>query len=127
MRITTALAGVSLVFGLAGCGITKESDGVTVRCSNRHANVNHASSHLDQRPDTIKLCTGFMLTLELHPPLPDNTAHTRQPGTGNDWLDQDNVGAFIYLTPPEGTSVGEIKYDLIVDGVGMLDPRIVVQ
>ena len=128
MKVTTALAGVSFAFVLTGCGTVKVSDGVTVRCRDRHANINHASAHLDVRPETIELCTGFTLTLELHPPLASGSARTKQePGSGNDWLDQQNSGESIVLTPPNGTPTGTFKYTVEVDGVGVLDPRIVVQ
>jgi hypothetical protein len=127
MRATTALAGVSFAFVLTGCGTLKESDGQTVRCRDRHANINHQSGRLEVRPETIELCTGFTLTLELHPPVATGSARTKQSGSGNNWLDRQNTDALIVLTPPNGTSTGPIKYTVEVDGVGVLDPRIVVQ
>jgi len=108
MRITTTLTGVSLAFVLTGCGTAVEKDGVTVWCKNRDATINHSSSHIDVRPASVNLCAGYKLTLKLVPPVATGMARTKQPTLGgpDDWLDRDNVGAFIEVTPRDDTSTG---------------------
>jgi hypothetical protein len=56
-------------------------------------------------------------------------AHTKQSGSGNRWLNKSNTGPDeIVLMPPDDVELNtEHKYSIEVEGVGTLDPRIVVQ
>jgi len=113
---------------LAGCGTLVELDGVQVRCNNRTVSVINAAGRLQVRPESVSVCRGFSVTLEFRNPVPARSARTTQSATGAPWLDAENSSTdAIVLTVLSTTTPMEYKYSLEIDGLGLLDPRIVVQ
>jgi hypothetical protein len=127
-KLSAAILSLGLPTLLAGCGNLVEIDGVRMRCGNRDVTVVNAAGHLQVTRERIEVCRGYSVNLILRNPVAAGTARTRQMGAGADWLDVDNRDPrTIVITPPAATAPGEYKYSLEVDGIGLLDPRIVVQ
>jgi hypothetical protein len=92
--------------------------------------VNHQSASLVAAPPIVYVRLGCWVHVRLVPPVELDRAHTRQKGDGNRWLNRDNkVRDEILIKPdPKKVNVGdEFDYAIAVDGVGVLDPRIVIQ
>jgi hypothetical protein len=118
--------GVAVLLG--GCGNLVEIDGVQMRCDDRDVNVVNAAGHLQVTRERVEVCRGYSVNLIFRNAVAMGAARSRQMGTGADWLDVDNRSAErIVIAVPESTAPGEYKYSLEVDGIGLLDPRIVVQ
>jgi hypothetical protein len=115
---------------LAACGTLVEfADGVRVRCQDEDVSVISVPGRLKVSPERVEVCRGYSLTLNFRNLTAVGTARTRQTGgSGNPWIDVDNTSTDrIVLEVPADATPGERKYTFEVDGVGLLDPRIVVQ
>jgi hypothetical protein len=124
--LTLAILGVST--GLAACGELVEIDGVRLRCGDKSATVTSNPAHLQVNPESVAVCRGYSLTLRFRGPTAVGSARTRPAGGGNPWLEVENTSTDrIVIEVPGDAATGERKYTLEVDGIGLLDPRIVVQ
>jgi hypothetical protein len=125
--LTSMTLGVCL--WLAACGTLVElEDGTRLRCDHEQATVVSNPAHLRVNPESIRVCPGYTLTLKLRGP-GAGMARTRQvpPDGDNDWLDEVNTTADrIVITVPMDEPDDTYKYTFEVDGIGLLDPRIVV-
>jgi hypothetical protein len=127
-KLSVALLSLGLPTLLAGCGNFVEIDGVRMRCDDRDVNVVNAAGHLQVTRERIEVCRGYSVNLIFRNAVAMGAARTRQMGTGATWLDVENRDSTrIVITPPAATAPGEYKYSLEIDGIGLLDPRIVVQ
>lgn len=121
----TVSAGIAMLLG--GCGTVVELDGVRMRCDDRNVNVINAAGHLQVR-ERVEVCRGYSVNLIFRNTVAMGAGRSRQMGTGAAWLDVDNRSADrIVIAVPAATAPGEYKYSLEIDGIGLLDPRIVVQ
>jgi hypothetical protein len=134
MRTAIGVLGLSLAALIAACGTTVVADGQQVRCRNRTINVVQAPGELRVSQELVDMCRGYSLTLRTVPPVDVNRARTRQPSGSSrraSWLDSDanENGEMVITVPDEGIPVGSdpFKYDLAVDNIGRLDPRVRVR
>lgn len=135
MRKIVSSAVFALVVMLTGCGTVKVLDGVEVRCSDKNVTVVNAAGRLQVSKDVVEVCRGNSVVLKFRNSAARNTVHTRQPPgapTPAPWLNVDNTDTeqLTIMVPPETTparSGDGYKYTLQIDGLGTLDPRIVVQ
>lgn len=141
MRATTALAGVSATLVLAGCGTVLELAQVPAECADTTTNtvttitVKYGPGLLGTDKECAKVKPGDSVKFVFSPmPSARGTAHTKFPGLGHGWLDHsddDSPGTIMMTAPKDaGGDHGEAKsykYEIRVDKVGRLDPRIVVQ
>jgi hypothetical protein len=123
---------VGIAATVAGCGGTiKVLDGMEVRCSDKSVSVINEDGRLEARPNSVKVCRGNAVVLTFRNGVPTGHAHTRKarPATTTEmWLDVDNTSMDgITIMVPDATTPMEYKYSLAIDGLGTLDPRIVVQ
>jgi len=97
--------------------------------SNMQANVINLPGRIEVQPERVEVRRGFSLALRFLNRIPPGHAHTKQPATGADWLDVKNKSEDeIVITVPADAKRGEeLKYTLEIDGLGSLDPHIVVQ
>ena len=118
---------------LAACTYREPVVDVNARCGDRTVKLNQRASKLSARPNHVNLCGGDTLTVEIVPPVAGNAARSREAGAGNPapapWLNEQSAdGASIVIDVPANSDdleAGQIyKYELEVDGVGLLDPTI---
>ncbi|HEY5567956.1 MAG TPA: hypothetical protein VIM81_12040 [Gammaproteobacteria bacterium] len=137
MRTTPLVAALSATAIFAGCGTIEELDGVRVRCENERVKVINVSGGLKVRPERVEVCRGYSVALVFRNSVPPGQAHMRPPETSEretrepaapPWLSVDNTSPdrMVVSVPPEATPM-EYKYTIEIDGLGLLDPRIVVQ
>jgi hypothetical protein len=129
MKKSLTCVTLSVSVWIAACGTLVEFDGVKVRCGPEQATVVSNPAHLRVNPAEVHVCPGYTLTLNLRGPGP-GMARTRQDQVNgpNGWLDGDNSAnaSRIVITVPSGQAFGTYKYTFEADGIGLLDPRIVV-
>jgi hypothetical protein len=121
----------------AGCAVAP-LDGA---CSSQPARIVANPGRLQINHECVQADPGQTIRLELVGGKPPGTAHTRPDPEKNpnaNWLDRSNtdereirieVPAVKPVDPREGAdscdeNVCTFKYEIVVDGVGMLDPRI---
>lgn len=115
---------------IVGCaqmapGHEKDTD---IQCVDRTVTVNHAAAFLAAHPELVKICSGYHLTVQVVPAGRAGLART-EPGAQNaqaQWLRgrSDRRGRIV-LQIPEGEGPGTTwKYEITVEGVGTLDPRV---
>jgi len=129
MKVATPLAVASLTCVLAGCTgprVAAEPASCTPPAVVR---VNHARGSLVATPEIITVDKGCWVRVQIVPPVDPGTAHTKQSGWGNRWLNGTNTArGEIVLVPSDDVELNiEHKYSIEVEDVGTLDPRIVVQ
>lgn len=95
-------------------------------------NVISFRGHLEVQPERIEAYPDSTVTLRFRNGAPLGNAHTKQVGIGADWLDADNDNKvspdeIVLVVPREARRGTEYKYVLVVDGIGTLDPVIVIQ
>jgi hypothetical protein len=132
MRTMSKAAALAIGATLAACGGTiKVLDGVEVRCPDGKVRVLNQKGHpLETRPEPVHACRGTPVTLTFDNSVPRSQAHTRnKSGTTAAWLDVDNMDerTMTINVDPQAVPKMEYKYLLTIDGLGTLDPRIVVQ
>lgn len=122
-RTKTRIMATGVASLLAGCAQMAErpcSDTVT---------VDYREAFLHARPPLAQVCRGGTLTVIFRPIGKDGgkPAHTA-PGPQNGkaaWLRGSSPkGDRIVLDIDESVPLGEYKYDVTVDGIGTLDPRV---
>jgi hypothetical protein len=127
------VGGLALALLLAGCGhavrVTTLPPGCNV--SNSIA-LQYGAGRIVLDSECIAVSPGSSVTLTLSPvPTEPGIVRTKFRGIGNRWLDQSNGASLGTITLPvprdNGNSNKEFKYEIHVDGVGLLDPRIVIQ
>jgi hypothetical protein len=134
MKITNTLAALSLTLLLAGCGHAVRIAALPSGCTASNSiTLQHGAGRLVLDSECIHVSPGDTVTLAIDPPptQPD-VVRTKFRGLGNRWLDRSNESsslATIRVPVPrdESKSNREYKYEIHVRGVGVLDPRIVVQ
>ena len=97
--------------------------------SNKQANVINLPGRIEVQPERVEVRRGFSLALRFLNRIPPKSARTRQPARSANWLDVDNLSEdeIVIIVPADARKGEELKYTLEIDGLGMLDPHIVVQ
>jgi hypothetical protein len=135
MKAALMLVGPSLL--LAGCGSAPLLSSAPPDCDPTSSiTVQHGPGRLVMMPVCINVTEGSSVTLSFSP-TPAMGARTKHKGPGNGWLnrrtDQGPDPSRIVIEVPPGSGGGgngrvrPYDYNIYVEGVGMLDPRIVVQ
>lgn len=109
---------------LAGCAAVEESEDPGIKCRDRLVTVNHASGYLSVYPENVEVCRDFNVIIKI---VPSRTART-EPGDAQqvDWLREESRSGRIKIHVRADAAYDEYKYNLFVEGVGSLDPRITV-
>lgn len=134
MKAVNVVAGLSLTLLLQGCGHAVRVAGLPAGCTAASSlTLQYGAGHLVLDRECIRVSSGDTVTLMLDPPPTEaQLVRTKFRGLGNRWLDRSNDSASqgqIRLPVPgdERKSNREYKYEIHVRGVGVLDPRIVIQ
>ncbi len=135
MRATTTLACISLTLLLAGCSGGVRLASVPAGCNaSTSITVQHGLGKIDLGTnECIRVAGGSSVTLTFTPVPAVNQVRTKFKGLGNRWLDRNSDPrnpATITLTVPRNDDENDIesyKYEIHIRGVGLLDPRIVVE
>jgi hypothetical protein len=135
MRTTTLLVGASLTLVLAGCSGGVRLTSVPAGCNaSTSITVQHGPGRIDVGAnECINVSGGSPVTLTFEPIPAVGQVRTKFKGLGNRWLDRSNDSgnaATITLPVPRNDDEGDVKsykYEIHVRGVGVLDPRIIVQ
>jgi hypothetical protein len=119
---------------LTACTTVKILDGMEVHCPRSPAGkITAKDGELSVNDNMIKICRGDSVQFTFKDPAPAaNAARTLPKNAANGWLmaiyDGEtitiNVPGNIMPTEPNGPGYG---YIIEVDGIGRLDPRLVVQ
>lgn len=135
MRCTTIPAGLLLTLSLTGCGsavkLTDSTDPMCPRFDQVTLQYGDAQLALDR--ECIEVDGGTTVTLNLPPAVSREAGkvRTKYKGLFNRWLDKSNAAGdtMIMLIAPDDGDPDKVqyKYEIHVKGVGVLDPRIVVQ
>jgi hypothetical protein len=134
MKTTIAAMALSIcAAALTACTSVKVLDGVEIRCARSPAGkITAKEGELWVNDNMIKVCRGDSVRWTFRPPMPAASAARILPkDAGDGWLMGTFNGTEIVINVPttvrptgEGTPYG---YIIEVDGVGRLDPRLVVQ
>ncbi|MEX2126384.1 MAG: hypothetical protein WD795_20995 [Woeseia sp.] len=126
MSIATLLS-----LALTGCAPAMTRDGGAdpeTTCGDRAVTVYQSTGFLAVYPEYIDVCAGYRVTITAVPRVADGNVRT-QPEEGNPGMDgwlgvEGRPGGAVVIGVPADATAGVYKYGIIVDGVGMLDPRI---
>ncbi|HEY8519279.1 MAG TPA: hypothetical protein VIN61_04305 [Gammaproteobacteria bacterium] len=123
--VASVLAAASISAALAACGTVVERDGMRFRCRDRTVNVINAPSRLQVKPDPVTVCRGYAVTWSFRNPVTSASVTGKR---GAEWLGQKNERPeSMSITVPDGIAPMQYEYLLEIEGLGTLDPRIVVQ
>jgi hypothetical protein len=132
MRRTTFLAVTCLSSSLMGCAIgstrTAEVDPEMV-CADRTVTVFQSTGFLAVYPEYIHVCPGRSITVKAVPPAPGTVRTIPERGNpvADDWLNAESErGEGAVMRVPESAAEGVYKYNIAVEGIGTLDPRVSV-
>lgn len=132
MRRTIFLAATCLSLGLAGCATgstrTTEVDPELV-CADRTVTIFQSTGFLAVYPEYIHVCAGRALTVKAVPQSTGavQTAPERGNPAADNWLSaRGERGGAAVIRIPEDATEGVYKYNITVEGVGTLDPRVSV-
>ncbi|HEX6997676.1 MAG TPA: hypothetical protein VF322_06000 [Gammaproteobacteria bacterium] len=127
MRTAAFLAAASISAALAACGTVVERDGMRMRCRDKTVNVINVPGRLQVKPDPVTVCRGYAVTWSFRNPVAGQAARVTGK-TGAEWLGQTNERPeSMSISVPDGIRPMQYEYLLEIDGLGALDPRIVVQ
>ena len=132
MKKNVFLAATSLSLTLLGCttGTTRHADvDPELVCGDRTVTVFQSIGFLAVYPEYIHVCDGRSLTIKAVPRAAGGVQIS--PARGNpeadSWLSGSaEEGGTVVITVPERTTEGVYKYNITVEGVGTLDPRVSV-
>jgi hypothetical protein len=127
MRTTITISTVLTAMALTGCGTPEVRDTGRIFCRNRTVNVVNAEGELRVNPELVRVCQGYMVSLQFSNTAPPANVSTRVAGGSAPWLDKDSTTADGIQITADGAIGSEHKYSLTVEGIGMLDPRVVIQ
>jgi hypothetical protein len=101
-------------------------------CGHRVGTLHHGPSKLQLTPPIIVMCPDFNFTININPPnLAKGKARTvpKVVDSGEAWLYQTNTTDpnKIIIPVPAGKPDDDYDYEVWVDGIGMLDPRVRVK
>lgn len=129
MRTTAISFAAAAIAALAACTSAKQ---LGEACPPQNVLLKHrpGSIGVSSRQETVYSCAGGRVTVRIRPPIDRGTGHTA-PGARNaaaTWLRADDTdGETIALRVPAGQAAGTYKYRISIDGVGSLDPRIIIR
>lgn len=132
MRRKIFLAITCLSLGLMGCATgstrTPEVDPELV-CADRTVTVFQSTGFLAVYPEYIHVCAGRSITVKAVPRAPGTVRTIPERGNpaADDWLSAEGEkGGTAVIRIPESATEGVYKYNITVEGVGTLDPRVSV-
>jgi hypothetical protein len=119
---------VTLALLMGGCAVDKDVD-PELTCRDRVVTVNHARGFLAAHPEYIVVCPGQSILINLVPPVERGSARTTPAEEHVDsapWLNSENGEdrRNVVVQIPTDVEPGEYKYNITIDGVGTLDPRV---
>lgn len=132
MRRISWLALTCLSSSLLGCATGSPrpvDEDPELECTDRSVTVFQSPGFLAVYPEYIHVCAGLTFTVKAVPRA-SGTIRT-SPGRGNpaadSWLSgAADRGGDVVIIVPEATPEGVYKYNVTVEGVGTLDPRVSV-
>jgi hypothetical protein len=126
MKKRTQCAAAALAALLAAC-TTRPPGGPEPVCADRVVTVTYAPGYLAAHPEHLEVCGGNSVVFKFAPRIEPGTART-QPARGQpDWLrSREQKRGEIMIVVPENTPYDTFKYEIVVDGIGKLDPRLTV-
>jgi hypothetical protein len=135
MRLMTAIAGALLLAGCGGGGGVRLASIPADCVATNTITVSYGPGHLSMDNECVVVMEGVNVTLAFMPigSSPTRAVSTHYKHAGHSWMNKsDDAGRPIPITPDKGSGGGpttpnSYEYRIKVDGVGVLDPRIVVQ
>ncbi len=130
MKTIQNVSMLSLCGILLGCATKMETDDLdpALTCSNRVITIVHARGYLAMPQEYVEICRGKTLRINVVPPVQNRGARISPSKSNPDarWLDQEaENGRFIEIVISSEAEIDKTyKYDLTIDEVGMLDPRV---
>jgi len=128
MQTRIPCASLAVAAALSACAAHELPGDPELVCRDRIVTVNHAAGYLAAHPEHVDVCAGRDVFIELMPPVAETAARTepadeRQP----DWLrGRHRERGRIAISVPADAAYGTYKYNVVIDGVGTLDPRLTV-
>lgn len=132
MRKITLMAGACLSLSMWGCvtGSPRPvDDDPELACADRAVTVFQSPGFLAVYPEYIHVCAGRSFAVKAVPRAAGaiRTSPERGNPAADGWLSGTaESGGEVVITIPESTPEGVYKYNVTVDGVGTLDPRVSV-
>ncbi len=127
MKKRTQCAAAALAAVLAACAGRPIPDGPEPLCADRLVTVTHAPGYLAAHPEHVDVCAGRTVVIELAPAVAPGAARTAPARGQPEWLGARNASrGRIEIRVPEDAAYGTYKYEIVVEGVGRLDPRLTV-
>lgn len=130
MKTMLSVSMLSLSGILLGCATTMETEDFdpALTCKDRVVTINHARGYLAMPQEYVEICRDKTLRINIVPPVESNGARASASRKNPDarWLNEGSGnGRFIEIRIPSDAAVGETyKFDLTIDEIGMLDPRV---
>lgn len=130
MKIMHGVSMLSLCGIVLGCATTVETEDFdpALTCSDRVITINHAKGYLSLSQEYVEICRDRTLKINVVPRVPNNGARASASKKNPDarWLNgSSGNGRFIEIHVPSDATVGETyKFDLTIDEIGILDPRV---
>lgn len=127
MKKRTQCAGAALAALLAACAARPKPGEPEPLCADRLVTVTHAPGYLAAYPEHVDVCAGRTVVIELEPAVEPGAARTTPAPGLPEWLGARNArGDRIEIRVPEDAAYATYKYEIVVEGVGRLDPRLTV-
>ena len=101
-----------------------------MRCSDQTVTIHNSDGLLKASPNRVQVCRGNSVALKFSNRVDVGKARTKHQSSTPTatWLDVVSTSPDgIMISVPDSTTPMEYKYSLEIDGIGLLDPRIVVQ
>lgn len=130
MKTMKNVSMLSLCGMLLGCATNVETEDVdpALTCIDRNITINHARGYLSLSQEYVEMCRGQSLKINIAPRVPNNAARATASKKNAEarWLNgSSGNGRFIEIRVPSDAIVGETyKFDLTIDEIGTLDPRV---
>ncbi len=130
MKAMQNVSMLSLCGILLGCATTVETEDFdpALTCKDRVITIHHARGYLSLSQEYIEMCRNQSLKINVVPRVPNDAARATASKKNPDarWLNgSSGNGRFIEVRVPSDATVGETyKFDLTIDDIGMLDPRV---
>jgi hypothetical protein len=124
---------VTIALLMSGCAMDGHTNGDVdpeLTCRDRVVTVNHARGFLTAHPEYIVVCEGQKILINLVPPVEQGSARTTPAEEHVDsapWLNSENGEdrrKVVVQIPAENVESVVYKYNITIDGVGTLDPRV---
>lgn len=128
MNVRSKLAAAALAATTATCAVPEPPVDPELSCRDRLVTVNHAAGYLAAHPEHLEVCAGQTIVIDIRPPVDAGSARTTPAGEREpEWLRARNGERGIEMRVPEDADYRTYKYNITIEGVGTLDPRVTVK